>query len=90
MIGISNPSLTGYGGISETIAGVGILLFACVLWYYRQRVQERQRIEWRVKDEPHPRSTDPHIETRNRRIGNREFRTYLNSPQPKIRGVTTP
>ncbi|ABG99680.1 probable amino acid transporter, APC superfamily protein (plasmid) [Rhodococcus jostii RHA1] len=54
VIGISNPSLTGYGGISETIAGVGILLFACVLWYYRQRVQERQRIEWRVKDEPPP------------------------------------
>ncbi|MCI2417349.1 APC family permease [Saccharopolyspora sp. K220] len=49
-VGISNPSLTGYGGMTETVVGIGILLFACVLWYYRQRVQERSRIEWRVRD----------------------------------------
>ncbi|SEB66204.1 APC family permease [Rhodococcus koreensis] len=52
VIGISNPSLTGYGGLTETVAGIGILLFACVLWYYRQRFQDRQRIEWRVTGEP--------------------------------------
>ncbi|MGP4016234.1 APC family permease [Saccharopolyspora sp. 5N708] len=50
VVGISNPSLTGYGGMTETVVGIGILLFACVLWYYRQRVQEKSRIEWRVRD----------------------------------------
>lgn len=50
-VGILNPGLTGYGGISETIAGIGILLIACVFWYYRQRVQDKTKIQWRVRDD---------------------------------------
>jgi len=50
IVGILNPGLTGYGGLSETVTGIGILLIACVLWYYRQRVQDKATIEWRVHD----------------------------------------
>ncbi|MER5388910.1 APC family permease [Saccharopolyspora sp. NPDC002686] len=49
-VGTLNPSLTGYGGATETLVGIGILMIACVLWYYRQRVQDKSRIEWRVRD----------------------------------------
>lgn len=49
VVGIASPSLTGYGGPIETIVGVGILLFACVLWFYRQRVQDRTPIKWRIR-----------------------------------------
>lgn len=48
-VGIASPSLTGYGGPTETVVGIGILLIACVLWYYRQRVQDRTRIQWRIR-----------------------------------------
>ncbi|MGB3697488.1 MAG: APC family permease [Gordonia sp. (in: high G+C Gram-positive bacteria)] len=50
VIGITNPGLTGYGGLTETITGIGILLFACVLWYYRQRIQDKADIAWRIRD----------------------------------------
>ncbi|MGH3949288.1 MAG: APC family permease [Pseudonocardiaceae bacterium] len=50
-VGILNPGLTGYGGVTETVIGIGILMIACVLWYYRQRVQDKTRIEWRVRDD---------------------------------------
>lgn len=50
-VGVLNPGLTGYGGLSETITGIGILMIACVLWYYRQRFQDKKRIQWRIRDE---------------------------------------
>ena len=50
-VGLLNPGLTGYGGMFETFVGVGILLFAGVLWYYRQRVQDKKKIKWRILDE---------------------------------------
>lgn len=56
-VGIANPGLTGYGGIEETITGIGILLIAVLLWYYRQRFQDKTRIAWRIRaedDEPTP------------------------------------
>ncbi|WP_336793431.1 APC family permease [Gordonia malaquae] len=49
-VGILNPGLTGYGGVQETITGIGILMIACVLWYFRQRFQDRSTIAWRVRD----------------------------------------
>jgi amino acid transporter len=50
-VGIASPGLTGYGGPIETIVGIGILMFACVLWYYRQRFQDKTKIVWRVRDQ---------------------------------------
>jgi len=50
-VGVLSPSLTGYGGPVETVVGIGILLFACVLWYFRQRVQDRTPIQWRIRDD---------------------------------------
>ncbi len=34
-------------------------MIACVLWYYRQRVQDKTSIEWRVRGDDHPDPTDP-------------------------------
>lgn len=60
IVGVASPGLTGYGGPIETVVGIGILLFACVLWWYRQRVQEKSRIRWREReDEPHQGPDDP-------------------------------
>jgi hypothetical protein len=50
-VGITNPGLTGYGGIGETVTGIAILLIAVVLWYYRQRVQDKATIAWRIRDD---------------------------------------
>lgn len=52
LVGLTNPSLTGYGGLQETITGVCILLLAAVLWWYRQSIQDKTEIAWRVKDDP--------------------------------------
>lgn len=63
-VGILNPGLTGYGGLSETVTGIGILMIACVLWYYRQRIQDKTRIQWRIRGEDpshvvHPSEPEP-------------------------------
>ena len=57
VVGVASPSLTGYGGPAETVVGIAILLFACVLWYYRQRVQDRTAIQWRIRDENNEKET---------------------------------
>lgn len=49
VIGVLNPGLTGYGGLFETIVGIGILMLAAVFWFYRQKFQDKTKIEWRVK-----------------------------------------
>lgn len=47
-VGIASPGLAGYGGIRETATGLGVLLIGVLLYAYRQKVQERGRIQWRV------------------------------------------
>lgn len=49
-IGIINPGLTGYGGMFETIVGIGILMLAGIFWFYRQKFQDKKKIEWRIKE----------------------------------------
>ena len=51
IIGATHPSLAGYGGAKETLAGIGILLVAVLLFLYRQVVQERQPLQWRVRED---------------------------------------
>jgi len=73
VVGVLSPSLTGYGGPVETLVGIGILLFACVLWYFRQRVQDRTPIRWRIRnDEPGEPSALPHEELPQQKAMNRE------------------
>lgn len=50
-VGLLNPGLTGYGGLTETLSGIGILLLAFVLWFYRNRIQDRSRILWRDRSD---------------------------------------
>jgi amino acid transporter len=51
-IGVLNPSLAGYGGHRQTFIGLGILLIGVLLYLYRQGIQDRQRIAWRMPHEP--------------------------------------
>jgi len=45
--GALNPGLAGYGGVKETLIGLGILLLGIVFWAYRVLVQDRARLSWR-------------------------------------------
>ncbi|MGH3505079.1 MAG: APC family permease [Nocardioidaceae bacterium] len=54
VVGIASPGLAGYGGLRDTLTGLGVLLVGVVLFAYRQKVQDRGRIRWRVKDEALP------------------------------------
>jgi amino acid transporter len=50
-IGVTHPGLAGYGGAKQTLVGLGILLLAVLLFIYRQVIQERAPLRWRVRDE---------------------------------------
>ena len=47
VVGATRTDLTGYGGTTELVIGIGVLLLAIVLWIYRQTVEEGKAIEWR-------------------------------------------
>lgn len=49
-VGFTNPELTGYGDMTETFVGLCILMFAVVLWFYRNQIQDKKPIEWRIRD----------------------------------------
>lgn len=48
-VGVTHPSLAGYGGASESFLAVGILLISVVLYAYRRVVQDGERIAWRIE-----------------------------------------
>lgn len=54
--GMSHPSDAGYGGIKETLIGVGILALSVILFIYRQVVQDKRALQWRdlTEDTPEP------------------------------------
>ena len=47
LIGATRTDLTGYGGTTELVIGIGVLLLAIVLWIYRQTVEDGKAIAWR-------------------------------------------
>lgn len=63
VVGIASPGLAGYGGLRDTLTGVGVLLVGVVLFAYRQKVQDRGRIQWRVKDDTSPNSERTGVKT---------------------------
>ncbi len=59
-VGMLSPGSLGYGGVAETMTGVGILLIALLLFMFRQRIQERTAITWQIHDpEPAMHETTP-------------------------------
>jgi amino acid transporter len=42
IFGITNPGITGYGGMTEVMIGVGVLLLSVVLLAFRRIVQDKQ------------------------------------------------
>ncbi|WP_206302045.1 APC family permease [Streptomyces sp. AcE210] len=48
-VGVTHPSLAGYGGATESFLAVGILLISVVLYAYRRVVQDGERIAWRIE-----------------------------------------
>jgi hypothetical protein len=58
---VTNPSLTGYltttlTPVRTVLLGVGVLVVAVLLYFYRRLVQDKSRIVWReqVPTEPSP------------------------------------
>lgn len=49
VVGVLNPSLTGYGGNKELLIGVGVLMISVVLWLFRRIVQDGERPHLRDK-----------------------------------------
>ncbi len=45
--GLANPSLTGYGNVTDMLIGVGVLVASVLLFFYRRVVQDRSRITFR-------------------------------------------
>lgn len=52
--GATHPSDAGYGGMRETLIGVGILALSVMLFVYRQVVQDKRPIQWRDLTENAP------------------------------------
>ncbi|MGK5173418.1 APC family permease [Geodermatophilus sp. CPCC 205761] len=52
--GATHPSDAGYGGMRESLIGIGILALSVVLFVYRQVVQDRRPIQWRDLSEDSP------------------------------------
>ena len=48
VVGATHPQLLGYGGYKETIIGLAILLIAVAMFVYRQVVQDRRPLQWRI------------------------------------------
>jgi hypothetical protein len=59
VVGVLNPSLTGYGGAKETVVGLGVLMLSIVLYAYRRLVQDRRPWVWRERDDT-PDPVDEH------------------------------
>jgi amino acid transporter len=58
LVGITNPGLAGYGGLSDSLIGLGLLLIAVPLWALRVFVQDRSRRPTKAT----PASSDEDIE----------------------------
>lgn len=54
VIGSLSFSMTGYGGPAQLLIGIGLLAFGCVLYVYRQVVEDKKPFGWRdrVADSP--------------------------------------
>jgi amino acid transporter len=56
IVGITNPTLTGYGTWTDMFIGVGVLVASVLLFFYRRIVQDKQKVTFReeVPTEPSP------------------------------------
>lgn len=51
-VGFANPDLGGYGGRTEQVVGLAVLLLPLLLWAYRQVLQEKRPLVMRVTERP--------------------------------------
>lgn len=58
-IGVMHPELAGYGGHRQTLIGVGIILIGVVLYIYRQVVQDKTKVQWRMPHEDEAHDDEP-------------------------------
>src|SRR5689334_818456 len=47
VVGVTNPTLTGYGTWTDMFIGVGVLVGSVLLFFYRRIVQDKQRVTFR-------------------------------------------
>jgi amino acid transporter len=56
IVGVTNPTLTGYGTWTDMFIGVGVLVGSVLLYFYRRIVQDKSRVTFR---EPVPTMPSP-------------------------------
>ena len=49
IVGVTNPSVAGYGGLKETLIGLSLLALSIVLLTFRRLVQDRTGMRWQEK-----------------------------------------
>jgi amino acid transporter len=56
IVGVTNPTLTGYGTWTDMFIGVGVLVASVLLYFYRRIVQDKSKVTFREKvpAEPSP------------------------------------
>lgn len=54
VVGFLNPDLGGYGGRTEQIVGLAVLLLSLLLWAYRRVVQDKRSLSLATGDEEVP------------------------------------
>ena len=54
VVGAWRTDLTGYGGTTQLVIGIGVLLLSIVLWIYRRMVEDGESLQWSDPSEPDP------------------------------------
>jgi len=52
--GITNPTLTGYGTVTDLFIGIGVLVLSVVLYIFRRTVQDKKPVTFRDPVSPMP------------------------------------
>jgi amino acid transporter len=52
--GVTNPTLTGYGTVTDLLIGIGVLVLSVVLYIYRRTVQDKKPVTFREEVSPVP------------------------------------
>jgi amino acid transporter len=52
--GITNPTLTGYGTVTDLLIGIGVLVLSVVLYIFRRIVQDKKPVTFREPVSPMP------------------------------------
>jgi hypothetical protein len=58
VVGAGAPHLNGYGNWNDFIIGVGVLVVAVLLFFYRRIVEDKEKIHWKEEVPTMPEGAD--------------------------------